>query len=179
MKKIIILVILIVVILIVAVFVWKNRFKEQPISADSFETCVSLGYPVLESYPRQCRTSDGKNFTEDIGNELEKQNLIQVSQPRPNDLIASPLEIKGEARGYWYFEASFPVKLLDANGTEIGLGIAQAKSDWMIEDFVPFEVKIEFQNPKTKKGTLVLKKDNPSGLPENDDELRIPVYFSK
>jgi hypothetical protein len=28
----------------------------------SFEECVDAGYPILESYPRQCRTPDGKNF---------------------------------------------------------------------------------------------------------------------
>jgi len=44
---------------------------------------------------------------------------------------------------------------------------------------VPFQAKIEFQYPETKKGTLILEKDNPSGLPENTDELRIPVTFYK
>ncbi|MBD3210577.1 hypothetical protein GF318_04315 [Candidatus Micrarchaeota archaeon] len=28
----------------------------------SFEECVQAGYPVMESYPRQCRTPDGKTF---------------------------------------------------------------------------------------------------------------------
>ena len=116
--------------------------------------------------------------TEDTGNELEKQNLIRVQKPRPNETIQSPLEIKGEARGHWFFEASFPVKLLDSEGQVLATGIAQALSDWMTEDFVLFEVKIEFQKPKTKKGLLILEKDNPSGLPENADELRIPVRFS-
>ena len=31
--------------------------------------------------------------------------------------------------------------------------------------------------PATSTGTLVLQKDNPSGLPEHADELRIPVRF--
>jgi hypothetical protein len=33
---------------------------------DSFEDCVFAGYPVMESYPRQCRANDGQNFVEDI-----------------------------------------------------------------------------------------------------------------
>ncbi len=107
----------------------------------------------------------------------EKSNLIRLSEPRPNALVQSPLEIRGEARGYWFFEASFPVRLIDENGKELGTGIAQALSDWMTEDFVPFESKIEFQSPTTEKGILILEKDNPSGLPENADELRIPVRF--
>lgn len=33
---------------------------------DSFEDCVSAGNPVMESYPRQCRTNNGQNFVEEI-----------------------------------------------------------------------------------------------------------------
>ncbi|MEO5927072.1 MAG: hypothetical protein ABIO72_00175 [Patescibacteria group bacterium] len=35
-------------------------------TAISFEECVAMGNPVMESYPRQCRTTDGKLFVEDI-----------------------------------------------------------------------------------------------------------------
>ncbi len=34
---------------------------------DSFEKCAAAGNPVMESHPRQCRTSDGKNFVEKLG----------------------------------------------------------------------------------------------------------------
>ncbi len=142
-----------------------------------FDECLEAGYPVLESYPRQCRTSDGKEFIEDIGNELEKSDLIRVSRPRPNEIIGSPLEIRGEARGFWFFEASFPVKLFDDNGSLLAVIPAQALGDWMTGDFVPFEAEIEFQLPETRKGILILEKDNPSGLPEYEDELEIPVRF--
>ena len=33
---------------------------------DSFEDCVFAGNPVMKSYPRQCMTTDGRNFVEDI-----------------------------------------------------------------------------------------------------------------
>jgi len=32
----------------------------------SFEECVAAGNPAMESYPRQCRTADGKHFVEII-----------------------------------------------------------------------------------------------------------------
>ena len=151
--------------------------EEPPIVVKNFKECVAQGYPVLLSYPRQCKTPDGKTFIEDSGNELEKQNLIRVNNPRPNEIIQSPLQIQGEARGFWFFEASFPVRLLDENRKEIAEGIAQAQGEWMTEDFVPFEARVEFQQPATENGILILEKDNPSGLPENADELRIPVRF--
>jgi len=116
---------------------------------------------------------------EDIGNELEKMDLIRIENPRPNQAITGPLVVKGEARGTWFFEASFPVKLFDEKGNLIATAIAQAKSDWMTEDFVLFEAELNFASPIKQKGTLVLEKDNPSGLPENSDELRVPVILEE
>lgn len=118
-----------------------------------------------------------KPYAEDIGNELKKQDLIKITNPRPNQTIESPLSIEGEARGFWFFEASFPIKLYDGKGNMLGVAIAQAQDEWMTEDFVPFRANLEFSFSTTQKGTLVLEKDNPSGLPENADELRIPVIF--
>lgn len=155
-------------------FLTKKQ-SQQEIS--SFEDCALVGYPMMESYPRQCRTPENKIFVEDIGNELEKLNLIRLEQPRPNQTVQSPVLVQGEARGYWFFEASFPILMTDSNGDILGSGVAWALSDWMAEDFVPFKAEISFDKPETKTGYLILKKDNPSGLPENDDFLKVPVKF--
>jgi len=111
--------------------------------------------------------------------EISPSGLIKVTSPRANQTVQSPLVVKGEAKGFWFFEASFPAKILDESGNILGWGIAQAKADWMTEEFVPFEVKIDFESPQTQKGVLVLIKDNPSGLPENDDEFRMPIVLEK
>ncbi len=44
------------------------RTWEEPCPGmvSSFAECEALGYPVMESYPRQCRTPEGETFTEDI-----------------------------------------------------------------------------------------------------------------
>jgi len=108
----------------------------------------------------------------------QKDDLIIVDSPAPDSIISSPLTISGQARGNWYFEASFPVVLADETGAVIAQTIATAKSDWMTEDFVPFESTITFEKPLAgTAGTLILKKDNPSGLAEYDDELVIPIIF--
>ncbi|MEK7625271.1 MAG: hypothetical protein AAB467_02885, partial [Patescibacteria group bacterium] len=36
----------------------------------------------------------------------EKQNLIRLFEPQPNQSITSPVTLTGEARGNWFFEAS-------------------------------------------------------------------------
>lgn len=168
---------IIILLVLGGVSIWYFASREPQAEVLSFEECAAAGYPVMESYPRQCRTPSGKTFTEDIGNELEKANLIRISTPRPNQTIYSPLVVQGEARGTWFFEASFPVRLFDGNGKEIALAVAQAQDEWMTESFVPFKTELTFENPETATGTLVLEKDNPSGLPENADELRVPVRF--
>src|SRR3989338_8106255 len=103
--------------------------------------------------------------------------LVRLTTPRPNAEITSPLVVTGEAQGNWYFEASFPVRLLDGNGKEIAVVPAQAQGNWMTTDFVPFRAELTFIIPNTKEGTLVLEKDNPSGLSEYADEVHIPIRF--
>jgi hypothetical protein len=102
---------------------------------------------------------------------------ITVSTPSADAVVTSPLRIEGMARGPWYFEASFPVRLLDANGAEIAVHHAEAQGEWMTEEFVPFVADLEFSEPVTDTGTLVLQNDNPSGMPEHAKEIRIPVRF--
>src|SRR5689334_13769971 len=41
---------------------------------------------------------------------------VAVTAPALNAVIASPVTIEGQAAGSWYFEASFPVKILDGDG---------------------------------------------------------------
>ena len=107
-----------------------------------------------------------------------KADKIRVAHPAPGATVVSPLGVAGEARGGWYFEASFPVQLLDSTGAVIAQVPAQTISDWMTDDFVPFSVTLEFApQPPGSTGMLVLKKDNPSGLPENEDQVRIPIRF--
>ena len=42
---------------------WYDGIQEK---INSFSTCVGAGSPVMESYPRQCNTKDGRNFVEEI-----------------------------------------------------------------------------------------------------------------
>ncbi len=103
---------------------------------------------------------------------------IKVSNPPTNTIIQSPLTITGTAVGPWYFEASFPVILTNASGKILARTNAAALSDWMTSDFVPFSGKMSFPLQKSgSKGVLILKKDNPSGLPQNEASLEIQVTF--
>lgn len=103
---------------------------------------------------------------------------VVIDIPPANSMISSPLTVKGKAKGTWFFEASLPVLLLDSEGNQLDIQPAQAKGEWMTPDFVEFETTLNYTTTDTS-GWLVVRKDNPSGLPENDAEYKIPVIFGE
>ena len=107
-----------------------------------------------------------------------KELPISVKNIKDGQTISSPLFIEGSARGYWYFEASFPVELVDLEGNILGNTIAYAQSDWMTTEYVDFIAYMEFTKPAhSNKALLVLNKDNPSGNPDMDQAIFIPVIL--
>jgi len=175
MSKINILITVIIVILVAGGAIFLTTLN-QPNSLKSFQACMEAGYPILESYPRQCVDSEGNTFTEIIDNNNNSDQPVILDNLSSGDTVASPLTITGQARGWWFFEASFPVVVIDDRGRNLATGIAQAQSDWMTEDFVPFKVTLNFTS-STESGKIILQRDNPSGLPENDAEVIVPVKF--
>jgi hypothetical protein len=185
MKKIITILIILGLVILGYALLRPKPYVAQTL-VTTYEECVAMGYPVLETYPEQCKTPNGTVFvkattpvvTDPIPVPTTKNDLIKVTNPVPNQLVSSPLTITGSARGNWYFEGSFPVEILDANGKQLAIKPAQAQGEWMTTNFVPFSVTLTFAKPTTATGTIVLHKDNPSDESKFDDELRIPVRFS-
>jgi hypothetical protein len=183
MKKVI-LICAIAIGILVGLFVAFNSYiynekQVDPSTVLSFEACAEAGYPVMESYPRQCRTPDGRTYAEELPVQATYINatadLIRVELPFPGAVTGKEFSVIGEARGTWYFEASFPIEVLDSTGNLLATGIAQAQSDWMTENLVPFTANVVVPASYTGPATLVLKKDNPSGLPELDASMSFPI----
>ncbi|MDQ3076745.1 MAG: Gmad2 immunoglobulin-like domain-containing protein [bacterium] len=184
-----VLLVVLVILGIVLLFDIGRRAPESYLSIAGFQECIDAGYPALESYPRQCKTPDNRTFVEVIPEPVATpsepdattttHSLIRVTSPKPQTIIKSPVIVKGEARGTWYFEASFPLKIVDANGKTLAEVPAQAEGEWMTEEFVPFEVSVPFATSTTKTGKIILMKDNPSGEPERDDSIEIPIIFAQ
>jgi hypothetical protein len=106
-------------------------------------------------------------------------DMIIIDSPLPNGVVASPMKVTGRARGTWYFEATFPITLTNWDGLIIAETYATAQSDWMTTDWVPFEATVVFDADTrvSSRGFLILRKDNPSGLPQYDDAREITVFF--
>jgi len=75
MKKYIPVIIILLAAAIVgaAAYAWQMQSEETSTSSiNSFRGCEQAGYPIMESYPRQCRTPDGRTFVEDIPEPIER-----------------------------------------------------------------------------------------------------------
>lgn len=102
-------------------------------------------------------------------------DLIKVELPYPGAVVGKEFSVVGEARGNWYFEASFPVEVLDKDGKQLAIIPAQAQSEWMTENFVPFYTTLKIPSTYIGGATLILHKDNPSGLPQNEASISFPI----
>jgi len=109
----------------------------------------------------------------------EAKDMISIEFPKAGALITSPLSITGKARGYWFFEATAPMVLVNWDGLIIAEGYIQAEGEWMTEEFVPFKGVLEFEKPDYgDRGALILRRDNPSDLRRNDAAIEIPIKFN-
>ena len=90
----------------------------------SFVECVNAGYPVFETHPRQCRTPNGRTYAEEVREEITYHNasadVIVVELPFPGAVTGKTFSVTGHARGNWFFEASFPVRVISATGASAG-----------------------------------------------------------
>lgn len=104
-------------------------------------------------------------------------DMIVIDAPKPGESVGTSFTVVGKARGGWYFEASFPLRVLSAQGSLLKEMPVQADGEWMTSEFVPFSETVMVP-PGTKGAvTLILQNDNPSGLPENAASVSIPLFI--
>lgn len=72
---------------IVGLFVTLKPLQSAVV--DSFEECVETGYPVMESYPRQCRTPDGRLFVETV-----PPDSIVPEKPTDDSDVVCTMDVK-------------------------------------------------------------------------------------
>lgn len=107
----------------------------------------------------------------------DAKDIIIIDSPKPYQKVQIPIFVKGKARGNFFFEGTFPIRIEDENGNLITTGNIMTKENWMSEDFVSFETYFNFDKKDLKRGFIIFEKANPSGLKENKFEIKIPVYF--
>ncbi|MBN1645456.1 hypothetical protein JW868_00275 [Candidatus Woesearchaeota archaeon] len=86
-------------------------------NVDSFVECEEAGYPVMESYPRQCTTPDGRSFVEAVNETVE-----QDDNALDNGLIGGQRDEHGclGPAGYtWNEDAQACVRAWELNTEEL------------------------------------------------------------
>jgi len=76
-KKEVILIIL-VVTLIITGYLWLMLHPKSP-AINTYQDCINAGNPIIETFPEQCVTKDGRHFTKTNG---EVQSLVDGSESR-------------------------------------------------------------------------------------------------
>lgn len=74
MKTTTLLGILVVLVIVAGLLLALSETAKQQriLSITTFEECASAGYPIMESYPEQCRTPDGRVFVN------ESQQIVEI-----------------------------------------------------------------------------------------------------
>ncbi len=134
------------------------------------------GDPIIKegtatTTPQQNGNQGGGPLTRD---QLEARVLVDT--PAANAQVSGAFTVSGKAPGPWYFEASFPIELRNASGTVIAVAVATAQGEWMTTEDVAFNA--QFAVPAYKgPATLVLRRDNASGLLQHDASVSIPIIL--
>jgi hypothetical protein len=159
-------------------------YNAEPMNPTKIIFFSVLAFLVISVVVLIATLSDGKNDNDETATSTDDEEIEEVELPdnlrnlnvEAGDRISSPVTLTGEAR-LWYFEASFPISIVDRDGNVLDQAPAQAQGEWMTEEFVPFEATLEFDVEEETRGFIVYEKDNPSGLPEQAESFRLPVVL--
>lgn len=136
---------------------------------------ILVGYAIFSSSEKV--PEQNQEILEEITYDRASTDLIVVELPFPGAVTGKGFSVIGRARGYWFFEASFPITVLDKDGKVLVETYATAQGEWMTEDFVPFKGDVKIPESYIGPATLILRKDNASGLPEHDASISFPFII--
>ena len=133
----------------------------------------------------QTSSNRPKSPPADWADHPHKDNLIvidSITTGSPHRIDTSHHPFMGRARNDWFVDGKFPVEIRDASGGLVWSGVAQAdKSQQTDPGYMVFWVDAEYPYEAAREGqngVVIFKKANPSGLPQNGDELKIEGTFN-
>ena len=121
-------------------------------------------------------TKEIKNIEKTARNDIRQTltvGILQEQQPFVDYIESRGGVIINQLKSYNMMTVKINMWVVEdlINNNEIASGIAQADGEWMTTEFVPFKSILNFDKSSTTAGRLIFKKDNPSGLSENDAVL--------
>jgi hypothetical protein len=103
-------------------------------------------------------------------------DLVLFTIPRDSK-VGGRIEATGILKGGYFFEGNAVGSLLSENKSVLKTFPITATGEWMTIDGVPFEMSVDAYDILPGKGFIRIANDNPSGDPENDKYIDVPVVF--
>jgi hypothetical protein len=104
-------------------------------------------------------------------------DVATVATPAADARVTSPLTVSGVAPAGWFFENSFPVRIIDAQGEEIAMAPATPRVNWTEPGDKEFDATLTFSVSTETPATIVLQEDMP-GEGARPRETRVPVILT-
>ncbi|SRR6056297_669854 len=84
MTKRLIVILIIVLLAIFGIGFWIEKSNAPTVEpgdteVSNFQECIQAGNPVMESYPRQCRSKAGKTFVEESCSKAEEGEILTLT----------------------------------------------------------------------------------------------------
>ena len=133
---------------------------------------ICCKYQLCEQLTGMCDENKKESGEEVLS---EKGNKLVLDSLKDGDTVDEGFEVKGSVSGSWFFEGSFPVRVLNMQGEIVKSIPVTTQDDWMTEDLVSFSFKLDTQFKGESIVVLRFEKSNPSGLEENDDSVQISI----
>ncbi len=71
------------IVIIIGGAIWFAFVNTGSQEINSFEECAAAGYQILESYPEQCKTPDGKTFVKEYNQESGIMGIVLLGPQCP------------------------------------------------------------------------------------------------
>lgn len=162
--------------------IFSQSLNRQEIN-NNIEKFVSEGENFISSSTNQAATStnDNKNGVVIASSTSKGTGTPEIAEPimefpKSGSTVSSPLMVKGQAPGSWFFESSLPIKLLDNQGRMIAQAEGLASGNSLTDQLVPFSTLLEFETTATS-GYLIISNDNPSGISDYSKSASFPILF--
>jgi len=92
--------------------------------------------------------------------------------------VSGLIDAYGIIKSDYFFEGNLPISVLDANKNILRMTNGAATTDWMTIEPVSFKTSLDLTGLPFGPAYIQIHNDNPSGLPENDKFILVPIVIN-
>jgi len=159
--KLVTFIIIFAVILIGAIFFYLGQHREPTNQIN------------VNNNPQENINTTEEKLPEILGN---KDDLVSFSVVS-GSTISGKMAVSGIVKNAYFFEGNILLNVLDQNKNVLKTGHGSAITDWMTSGPVSFQGIIDTLGLPTGAAYIEIRNDNPSGMPENNKSILIPVVI--